>query len=291
MYALIYLLVSSDEHHVIAQASIGSDVWPFLKAKFEKDVASNCLNLRNNFYNVTHDPSKPATKFINTIQFISHQLAIIKHPLHATEIIDMILLCLHESFSPVCSTLITCKEEPTLTEIITAVKEHEAHMAMTNCLPKRTSGSNEIGSENIYFAGRQQKQGGVQRSASKAEVDWGNSKGKDGVCFCCGCPGHVAAKCIAEMPQEVKDHIISGTAYVTREDESDESVDDDMTEAVAFAKDNPHVFALMANTLRPTCDHKDKMDVAQTLMEFAHVASDIQWEPKFTGDKNQALVP
>ena len=31
------------------------------------------------------------------------------------------------------------------------------------------------------------------------------------------------------------------------------------------------------------------MDVAQTLTEFAHVASDIQWEPKFTGDKNQAL--
>ena len=31
------------------------------------------------------------------------------------------------------------------------------------------------------------------------------------------------------------------------------------------------------------------MDVAQTLTEFAHVASDVQWEPKFTGDKNRAL--
>ena len=31
------------------------------------------------------------------------------------------------------------------------------------------------------------------------------------------------------------------------------------------------------------------MDVTQTLTEFAHVASDIQWELKFTGDKNQAL--
>ena len=119
-YTIIYLLVSSNEHHVIAQASVGSDAWPLLKAEFEKDVASNHLNLCSNFYNVTHDPSKPVTKFINTIQSISHQLAAIKHPLHATEITDMILLRLHESFSPVRSALITCKEELTLTEIITA---------------------------------------------------------------------------------------------------------------------------------------------------------------------------
>ena len=91
--------------------------------------------------------------------------------------------------------------------------------------------------------------GGVRRSASKAEVDWGNSKGKDGVCFHCGRSGHVAAKCIADMPQEVKDLIISGPAHVAREDESDES-DDNMAETVAFARENPHTFVLMANTLQ-----------------------------------------
>ena len=31
------------------------------------------------------------------------------------------------------------------------------------------------------------------------------------------------------------------------------------------------------------------MDIAQTLMEYAHVASDIQWELKLTDDKNWAL--
>ena len=136
-------------------------MWPLLKAEFKKDVASNSLNLRSNFYNVTHDPSKPVAGFINTIQSISHQLAAIKHPLHATDITDMILLHLHESFSPICSALITHKEEPTLTEIIATVKEHEAHMVMTNCLPKGTSGSDETGGENIYFTGKQWKQGGV----------------------------------------------------------------------------------------------------------------------------------
>ena len=96
------------------------------------------------------------------------------------------------------------------------------------------------------------------------------------------------AKCIADMPQEVKDLIVSGAAHVVREDKLDK-LDNNMAETVTFARENPHMSVLMANTLQPTRDHKDKMDIAQTLTEFAHVASDIQWELKFTSDKNQAL--
>ena len=91
------------------------------------------------------------------------------------------------------------------------------------------------------------------------------------------------------MLQAVKDHIVSSAAHVAREDELYESADDNMMETVAFTRDNLSAFTLMANALQPTHDHKDKMNVAQTLTEFAHVASDIQWEPKFTGDKNRAL--
>ena len=59
------------------------------------------------------------------------------------------------------------------------------------------------------------------------------------------------------MPQEVKDHIVSGTAHVAREGELDKLADDDMTETVTFTKDNPHTFALMANTPQPIHDHRD----------------------------------
>ena len=54
-------------------------------------------------------------------------------------------------------------------------------------------------------------------------------------------------KCIADMPREVKDHIVSGTALVARE--LDKLADDNVTETVAFARDNLHTFALMANAL------------------------------------------
>ena len=161
-------------------------------------------------------------------------------------------------------------------EIITAIKEHEAHMAITNHLPTGAGGGSDDGSKTAFFAGKQQKQGGVQRSASKTEVNWGNSKGKDGVCFCCWHPGHVTTKCIADMPQEVKDCIISGAAHVVREDELDGSADDDMTEIVVFTRDNPHTYALMANALQPVCDHRDKTNITQEFTENTHIALDTQ---------------
>ena len=43
------------------------------------------------------------------------------------------------------------------------------------------------------------------------DFDWGNSKGREGVCFWCGKPGHVTAKCIADMPPNIKNKILGGS--------------------------------------------------------------------------------
>ena len=45
-YIIIYLLVSSDKHHVIAQASLGSNAWPLLKAGLDRK--STRLNSSHN---------------------------------------------------------------------------------------------------------------------------------------------------------------------------------------------------------------------------------------------------
>ena len=96
---------------------------------------------------------------------------------------------------------------------------------------------------------------------------------------------------LSQLPQKVHPSQTFQTSLTStaREGESDELVDDNMTKTAAFTRDNPCMFALMANTPQPACDHKDKIDVSQTLTEFSHVASDIQWEPKFADDETQAL--
>ena len=76
----------------------------------------------------------------------------------------MILLYLYESFSPVHSALITCKEEPMLMEIITAVKEHEAHTAMTNCLLKETVEAMKLVAKHILCREAMEARGSMKVS-------------------------------------------------------------------------------------------------------------------------------
>ena len=196
------------------QALLGSYTWPLLKAEFEKDVALNHLSLHSTFDNIVHDPSKPVTKLTNTIQSISHQLASIKHPLHDTEITNMILLCLHESFSSVCSTLITHKEESTPTEIITTVKEHEVHMIITNHLPTATSAAMTSPEKTSTLLESSGNKGGYEGQPQKWRWTGGTQKGWMVLTSIVDIRAMVVVKCIADIPQQVKDCIVSGTAHV-----------------------------------------------------------------------------
>ncbi|KAJ6458362.1 hypothetical protein C8R47DRAFT_1081747 [Mycena vitilis] len=47
------------------------------------------------------------------------------------------------------------------------------------------------------------------RKGGKGEFDWGNSKEKDGVCHRCGRSGHVARRCVADMPDDVKAKLLT----------------------------------------------------------------------------------
>ena len=178
----------------------------------------------------------------------------------------MILKSLIWSFSPVWSALITCKEEAKLDEILAAVKEHKAHMVMMSCLPKGTSGRKEISDKNIYFARKQQKQRGVRSASKRTEIDCGNSQEQDSVCFHCEHAGYIAAKRIANMPQEIKDSIMSGAAHIAREAESDESTDeDDTAEISSFSKEKPHIFALFVRSC-PNCNLWYPISILSTLL-------------------------
>jgi hypothetical protein len=62
---------------------------------------------------------------------------------------------------------------------------------------------------------------GSGRGGSKPkfdDFDWGNSKGRDGVCFRCGHSGHVVGKCVANMPVDAKEHVLNHHAHVATED-------------------------------------------------------------------------
>lgn len=101
-------------------------------------------------------------------------------------------------FEPVRSSLIAREKEPVIADIIAAIKEYES-----NQLVVRFASQPQVKVEDIGNEAMAAHRGGV------GDFDWGNSKGREGVCFRCGKPGHVAAKCVADMPPNIKTKILS----------------------------------------------------------------------------------
>ena len=100
-YSLLYFLISSKYCSAITKHSSGSAAWKALKDEYKKDSSATWLTLRNWFYTTHHDPSKPITIFIKSVQSIAQQLNSIGHALGKNEVEDVILLHLDLSFEPI----------------------------------------------------------------------------------------------------------------------------------------------------------------------------------------------
>jgi len=181
------------------------------------------------FYSVRHDPTKPVSLFIETVQSISRQLKTIGHAPGPNEVEDIILLRLDSSFEPIRSSLITRKDIPTLIEIIAAVKQFEQNQEIIN--PDRWAKKEEDIDAMVSA-----KTFGTKFTT----FDWGNQEKRDGVCYRCGKSGHVAAKCIHDMPKKVKDAIIGN-----KSEESAEvaQIEEDFDDYAFLADDVHHDFS------------------------------------------------
>jgi hypothetical protein len=221
-YSLIYFLILPEFRSLITDVTTGIQAWTTLKTEFEKDASATCLSLRNQFYSVRHDPAKPVSHFIESIQSIARQLKAIGHEPGKDEVEDIILLRLDKSYEPVRSALITREKPPTLSDIISAVKEYGTSQALIHASSNSADSSEKIKVENLndaLTAAYVKKRGSGNESASRGDFDWGNTKERDDVCFRCGRKGHIVPKCVSDMPKETKDRILS--AHCTHDSFSD----------------------------------------------------------------------
>src|SRR6202023_216727 len=91
-YSLLYFLIGSDYRSIITELSSGSTAWNALKGEYEKDSAATWLTLRNQFYTIHYNPSRPVSIFINALQPIARQLKAINYAPGKNEVEDIILL-------------------------------------------------------------------------------------------------------------------------------------------------------------------------------------------------------
>ena len=222
-YSFLYFLIEPNHQSIIIELTSGTAAWSALKAEYEKDSCASRLSLRQQFYNVKHDPTQPVSVFINEVQSIARQLTAISRPPGNDEVEDIILLRLDTSFEAIRSSLITRATSPSLTEIISAIKQFEINQRASQGSSLSPPIKTEVNEAMATFhKGPHQKSHSGPTIIPKSdtsiygpvpytnhEFDWGNTKNTPGACFRCGIPGHVAAKCVHDMPSAIKFKIVS----------------------------------------------------------------------------------
>jgi len=213
-YAYLFFLIEPNYRAPIIDFKSGREAWKKLVTEYEKDNATSRMALRQRFYSLTHDPTVGITIFIDAVFSVVRQLDAIGHKPDQLEISDKLLIGLHQSWAPVRTalTLRENSEKPELEKITSALKQFEANeslVAAPGPLIKAEESELTLGESALYV----KSQGGGSKGYKghgrySEECDWGNTKEKEGVCWRCGCEGHIAKLCVADMPEDIKRKVL-----------------------------------------------------------------------------------
>ena len=229
-YAYIFFLVEPNYRAPILDIKSGREAWNKLVSEHEKDNATTRIGLRQQFYSLSHNPSVSIAVFIDAVTSIARQLASIGHKLDDLEISDKLLIGLHQSWAPVRTalTLREKSEKPEIEKITAALKQFEANESLlttSGASVKVEESESNIGESALAARGHGGgSKGNKSRGRSVEEYDWGNSKGRDDVCWRCGREGHVARLCVADMPQDIKQKVFDHALTTVIDPDPDEEL-------------------------------------------------------------------
>jgi len=222
--AYIYTKVDPDYQYLIQDLESGQEAWKALRSHFEKSTMGHRMQARENFYSVTHDPSKPIDFYIQSLKAAKSKLSALGVQVDDTEFMDVLLMHLDPSFYTIRTTILTQKD-PTLEDIITILTSSTSANIIPKSEPEDTvlvagrnrgrefagNGGSSSGVSGSWRNNGQQSRHGVQGSPVDSKgFRWCNPT-NEGACHRCGRTGHIAARCMYDMPQEVKDWLMAGS--------------------------------------------------------------------------------
>lgn len=199
MLAYLYMAISDDFQHLVEDEDSASAGWVKLKEHFQRSTLGARMNARKEFFDVVHDPERSISHYVHSVMAARQKLEALGCIISDTETMDVLLMRLDSSYEPVRLTILSQKTEPTLADVKTILTSSGASDPVI------------IKSEPIDSVLASQE--GRRRTRRTSLTDekgfiWCNTD-RDGVCHRCGRAGHIAARCMYNMPQAVKDYIMS----------------------------------------------------------------------------------
>lgn len=214
MTAYIYSKVNADYHYLIEDLESGSEAWKKLQAHFQKSTMGNRMQARKELYAVEHDPSKPVDFYIQSLASARKKLTALGCTVDDMEFKDILLINLHPSFHSIRTNILAQSTEPSLDEmkslLTSFTSAEDTKLDITSALSSSTSPS-------VFLAHSKVKgpYHGHKNIISPSQIDdqgfkWCNPA-NDTCCHRCGRPGHIAARCVHNMPQEVREWVFNNS--------------------------------------------------------------------------------
>ena len=113
----IWVSMAEEMKYLVDGKESGLEAWKAVLQHFQKSNLGCRLTARQDLYRVVHDPSKPISAYIHSVEKAAQVLKDLSAPVDEVQLGDILLMNLHESYSTVCTSLLTSKDEPKLEEI------------------------------------------------------------------------------------------------------------------------------------------------------------------------------
>lgn len=208
----IFTLVHDDYKHVVADAVGALASWKALKAAFISATLRSCVNAWQDFIHCPHDITRPVAIFITEVKDRAKLLSSLSQPVSEPQIINSLLSNLHPSFVEAKRALFSL---PTVPNLKTVVEYLNTSSSVSpddlSAFVKKEEVDTSIARSFAASAQFKNKSGGSFNNTSGASSDfrWGCANHID-QCRRCGRVGHIADRCVADMPKHIKDWMISG---------------------------------------------------------------------------------
>lgn len=217
----LFTVVAEKHQYLVLEEDTASAAFKRLKGHFEKSTVGHRMQARREFYDVAHDPDQPIAQYVQAVKAASAKLTAFGGKVEDAELVDVLLMNLHESFHSIRASILMAKAEPTSEDVINSLTgSASASELITIKVEDTSSGFAGRVSQGFNRTGRRPERSDSSHNSSSGHIDkngfsWCDPTNSDG-CHRCGRPGHIAATCMYDMPQHVKDWIMHSRSQARR---------------------------------------------------------------------------
>lgn len=210
LVGLFYGRISTEYRRLVTDKMSGLAAWKAIKAYFEKSTMARRIKARTEFDQVFHDPAESVDVYIHAVEVARTNLAGLNITIDNDHTKDVLLRNLDSSFDTIRTSILSAPAEPTL-ETIKATLSSSASAIMIKAEPIELAQAARGGNGRGYGQGKK----AVVSGGGNGDAGLVDSKGfhwcdlTNSGCHRCGHNGHTAHTCIYDMPQEIKDAVMS----------------------------------------------------------------------------------